>query len=592
MSAARQNLIAFKPNNQFVFENKISYTTRSVSPDYAAFLLARSVEQGGNNPAAVEAYGQTMLAGAWIENGQAILLDDQGRVIDGRKRLEAAVKFGTSFDTLIIKGLKRDIVHTLDQHRRRTYSGVLEARGIENAAAMTRLLTKLIRIADGTFGKIAPRISWSRYDEVLDNNNGLSQAVAMSDSAAGCALHSTARPAIAYIGLMSGMGASVSKLFDGISDHKDLSRGHPAKELALQLRSERKRGLKVTIDEMIVMGLQALTDLHNGNESVEPYGWVRDWGTCEMKGHNMPITPRAALENAPANLGFTPPAAYKDIHAGRESQIAGGMGLERLKLAKSNSESKMGLYEITLTPDMAQSWLTRFNTSNRRIQMAHVRSIARDIRTGNWMQNAQPVCFAGDPFSEDAQLLNGQHRLMACVHAGEPIEILVATDLPEAAFETYDVQGKRSHNSGQKGDERVINSAALMMWRKDNGLSPLDRARASASEILKTMEAHEELYPAFQMSRKKEMQEIASAGVLTFFIAHVRNDGPEMAEEFLNHLMHGEGLQRGNPVSLLRSKLIGRRSKISRRDVLQALLDCWAEYKEFASDEATQLEIA
>jgi len=47
----------------------------------------------------------------------------------------------------------------------------------------------------------------------------------------------------------------------------------------------------------------------------------------------------------------------------------------------------------------------------------------------------------------------------------------------------------------------------------------------------------------------------------------------------LQQMMDGEGLSRGNPLIKVRSKLIGKRGSLTRRQVLGLLLDTWDEYR-------------
>ena len=99
------------------------------------------------------------------------------------------------------------------------------------------------------------------------------------------------------------------------------------------------------------------------------------------------------------------------------------------------------------------------------------RRMARDIRNGQWMFNAQPICF-----SRSGRLLNGQHRLSAVLEAGQPIEVLVMRGLPEQAFQTYDKQAKKAPALDEMfedfGDKALISASAVLLWRRE--LRPAD----------------------------------------------------------------------------------------------------------------------
>ena len=187
-----------------------------------------------------------------------------------------------------------------------------------------------------------------------------------------------------------------------------------------------------------------------------------------------------------------------------------------------------------------------------------------------------------DPSSGEATLLNGQHRLEAVVKADAGIEVMIATGIAKEAFATFDMHARHAHRKYiAKGDERVLAAAAKLQWRVDNNMAPGDRSAPSATEIEATIKAHPELMDAFPVSRKKEMQEIGSAGILTFFIAHIRRQDDQLSEVFLQQMMNGEGLMRGNPLIKIRAKLIGKRGQLTRRQVLAQLLDTWDEYRAY-----------
>ena len=561
-------------------EKGFDHEIREFTPDTAALILDRNLPREEVDAKTVKVYADAMTAGAWIYNAQPVLFDTEGKLLDGRKRLMASVMSGRPFRTLVVSGIQRDTVHTIDQHRRRSYAGVLEARGIAHASALIRTMTKLIRIERGVFGKPADPISWARYDQVLEHNPELLDAVEMSEAARGCPLHSTARPVVAYMAKAAGKGAVAAELFKLMSDHQMLHRGHPAKELTLQLGHDRARGIKPEVDEMIVMGIQALDDLAAGATTEVPYGWTRDFGDCPLGEDGMPIHREAFIRRTPANLGLPLVEGYPGINLGDEAIDAKSAMLDALRAVGDAAPEGAALRQVMVTPEVAEEWLARFNASNRKIQPTHVNAIARDIKAGNWMMNAQPIAFAGDPFTGEASLLNGQHRLQAVVKAGSPIEVLVATGLAEEAFATFDMHARHAHRKYiAKGDERVLAAAAKLQWRVDNEMSPADRSSPSATEIQQTIEQHPELVDAFPVSRKKEMQDIGSAGILTFFIAHVRRQDDQLAEIFLEQLMTGEGLGRGNPLIKTRAKLVGKRGALPRRDVLALLLETWEEYQ-------------
>ncbi|MFX4300109.1 hypothetical protein [Pseudosulfitobacter pseudonitzschiae] len=564
-------------------EKNLKHEISELTPDTCAMILMRNRSNVHIPAQAVKEYAEAMSAGAWIYNAQPILFDINNNLIDGRKRLMASVMSGVTFRSLIIHGVQKDTIHTIDQHRRRSYAGVLESRGIKHAATLIRTMAKLIRIERGLFGKPADHISWSRYDQVLELNTDLHEAVEISEKARGCPLHSTARPAIAYMAIAAGQAEAAVKLFEDTSDHELLPRGAPAKELALQLAHDRRRNIKPEVDEMIVMGIQALNDILNGRECESPYGWTRDYGECRLDGDGQPTSRQAIIDLAPGNLGMPRVDGYPGIEMGVDLVDAKSAMIKALQSKGDDIPQDSRLVMVHITPEIASEWISRYNSSNRKILKSHVNAIARDIRSGNWMMNAQPIAFSGNPFEGDALLLNGQHRLQAVVAADMAVEIMVATNVEKEAFMTYDVHSRHTHGKTlTRGDERVLAAAAKLQWREDNGKSPFDSVMPSATEIRHTIEKHPSLLDAFRFSRKQEMQIIGSSGILTYFVSKISREDDQLSKIYLDQLMSGENLGEGNPVNKTRTKLIGKRGYLTRKEVLLVLLESWDEYREHA----------
>ena len=79
----------------------------------------------------------------------------------------------------------------------------------------------------------------------------------------------------------------------------------------------------------------------------------------------------------------------------------------------------------TITPEIAADYLSR-NNRNRKIRQGVVKRYAADIKNGNWQLSPQ-----GISFYESGNLADGQHRLMAIIEAGIPVDMYVTYDVPE-----------------------------------------------------------------------------------------------------------------------------------------------------------------
>lgn len=87
-----------------------------------------------------------------------------------------------------------------------------------------------------------------------------------------------------------------------------------------------------------------------------------------------------------------------------------------------------------VTPDVAKEYLS-LNTRNRAIRKKHLDDLTKAMRAGGWVLNGQPIIF-----DDEGALIDGQHRLNACVASGAPFITYVVRGVSDArAFTTIDI---------------------------------------------------------------------------------------------------------------------------------------------------------
>jgi hypothetical protein len=144
------------------------FSVTQVTPETAPSLLAMKRPGVRRNQAAVAAYVQAMQSGEWVLNGMPLIVSRKGVLLDGVQRLHACIEATVPFVTVLAENVSDDTVHTIDQQRRRSFTGVLETRGIPHPAAVANLLAKLIRYEDGSLTRGTSTPPWSRMERVLD----------------------------------------------------------------------------------------------------------------------------------------------------------------------------------------------------------------------------------------------------------------------------------------------------------------------------------------------------------------------------------------------------------------------------------------
>ena len=212
-----------------------------------------------------------------------------------------------------------------------------------------------------------------------------------------------------------------------------------------------------------------------------------------------------------------------------------------------------------VTPDRAKSWLEDWNTDNYRpLLAARAQRHALEMKQGRWTLNGESI-----KFSADGTLLDGQHRLMACVIADEPFETVVVWDMERGSALTLDWGAKRSladvlRRQGET-DTMVLASAIGLGWRRD--LDRLgDHAIPSPQEAIAWLAVHPGLREAVRRAKSMRGRPLrvppSAAGLFVFDMESV---APYLADEFRHLLVSGAELAEDSPVFSLRRLLSSQR---------------------------------
>lgn len=116
-----------------------------------------------------------------------------------------------------------------------------------------------------------------------------------------------------------------------------------------------------------------------------------------------------------------------------------------------------------ITPQLAVK-LLEHNTRNRKISQPKVDQYVKDMIAGNWVENGENI-----KFDDTGRLIDGQHRLTACVQSGVPFITTLTTGLSDPnAFKTIDTGRTRGADqvlqmAGVKNPNNVAAAVRIVM---------------------------------------------------------------------------------------------------------------------------------
>ena len=237
-----------------------------------------------------------------------------------------------------------------------------------------------------------------------------------------------------------------------------------------------------------------------------------------------------------------------------------------------------------VTPEIAQQW-TGLNTRNRPVRYPRVAQLARDMKAGKWALNGESVKIAGD-----GTIIDGQHRLYACIQAGVPFETIVVRGLPLDVQDTVDTGAARrmADQFSLRGEVSANLLAAIARWSfkwlhgvRTTGHSDQEPTHA---EMLAFLEAEPRLRDATAWAERAR-KNFRSVNGSVYGMAWLLFHGSDhlAAEVFLDKILTGADLTEGHPALAFRNRIWRAREngeRLNQYEQLGYLIMAWNAFKE------------
>jgi len=218
---------------------------------------------------------------------------------------------------------------------------------------------------------------------------------------------------------------------------------------------------------------------------------------------------------------------------------------------------------IWVTPEMATSWLDK-NLNNRTINNHRISRYAKDMAAGNWKVTGDAIRFA-----KSGKLLDGQHRLRACIESETPFQSVVFTGVEEGAQLVMDqgmgrTRGSQLNILGYKRG-RDLAAACSAYWRMEGGRRRILTRASSPSnsevyDLLEEVPAIQECLAAY-FSHKSQSGVRCHSGPSIAMYVYMRSWNKEKADTFFEKYLTGIGLEEGSPALALRERILQYRHK-------------------------------
>jgi len=232
----------------------------------------------------------------------------------------------------------------------------------------------------------------------------------------------------------------------------------------------------------------------------------------------------------------------------------------------------MKMTRIRLTPELAAKYLTS-NHKNRTLRPELIDKYAKDMRDGLWIENGDTI-----RFDIKGRLLDGQHRLHAIIKSGVTIDAWICEGLPEKAFAFIDLGKKRTAGDALSFKEVVDpNAVASILANVDRYLTnrTMSSKEYSPDSIIDLNKKHN-VHGSIPYGRKcKKLVQLSIGGACHYLFSCA---DPEAADAFMDKLGSGTGMSEGEPVYVLRERLMANglaKAKLPRAILFAFIVKAW-----------------
>lgn len=136
-----------------------------------------------------------------------------------------------------------------------------------------------------------------------------------------------------------------------------------------------------------------------------------------------------------------------------------------------------------ITPEIAREMLSFNVADNRNVSPNNVNDLAESLKAGRYIPTGSPIII-----STLGKVIDGQHRLLACVKSGVPMDMVVISGVDPKAYAVIDRGLKRSIADGLRlhgySNSAQLSSAAavLMQWVQGKRRSTLISGATSKTD--------------------------------------------------------------------------------------------------------------
>lgn len=526
--------------------------TTVVTPDLAKDWLTKENTAGRLNKRLVSAYAAEMRAHKWKLNGEPIIFSESGDLLAGRHRLWACLEAQTAFPTLVVRGVPAHAFDTIDTLRRRTMGDVLTIRQLPSGRSLSAGLNLIWRCYRGDLDREKLRVPIQEALNLLNVYPDLKLDKGPNSSI-------DAARAVTKV-IPHGMGIGFHFIFSRILREK-------ADQLFEQIVETQETGEITGPGGVLYVTFKQLQESGGRRDPQRMRAYIiKAWNALHDE---RPLSQLkfAGNEKFPSISGLNVAEHEENSSLDRPDEEQ-GIPQETLR--------ELSVEFVEVTPERAKALLEN-NPVNRAPATAVVSRYARDMKSGDWKVNGQTIKVASN-----GRLIDGQHRLKACIEAGRSFPALIVGNVDEDAFDTFDLGAKKSYAIvlSERGEQNTAALAAALkwVWLHERNRIGARTDQPTSAELDDVLYRHNSIRESLSYINK--IRHLVAPGIGVSMHHLCSQVSRHHADEFFDRLVDGIGLTADSPVYSLREKLMRerlkeRRSAASEQDRIVWIIKSW-----------------
>jgi hypothetical protein len=232
----------------------------------------------------------------------------------------------------------------------------------------------------------------------------------------------------------------------------------------------------------------------------------------------------------------------------------------------------MNVTKETITPKKAMEWLKR-NVHNRPLSMKLSAEYASSMRAKRWMVNGEAIKFNGN-----GDMIDGQHRLHACIEAGVPFDSYIVRGLEHEAFDTLDQGRRRTCGDilARRGEKhyKMLAASILLACSIERRYSPSKGIKVRPDEVTEYLAANPSIRDCCDYASVHRQDNLMPMSIVVALLFLFRKVDAAKADAFWSRILTGENLTKGMVEYRLRARLIDNKDSIAKlnRQTVAALV--------------------